>query len=112
MLAPPQTPDELGRLGPYRVLRMLGAGGMGARFAAHDPQLNRLIALKVMLPALALDAIARERFLDEARAVAALHHDHIVPIFQVGQEGSTPFFAMPLLKGESLVERLHHQGKL
>ena len=52
-LAPAQNPDEIGRLGPYRVLKVLGAGGMGVVFRAEDPHLKRLVALKAMLPAMA-----------------------------------------------------------
>lgn len=69
-LAPAQAADELGRLGSYRVLKLLGAGGMGAVFQAEDPQLQRLVALKVMLPALAASESARKRFLREARAAS------------------------------------------
>src|SRR5690348_6411084 len=75
-LAPPQAPDELGRLGPYRVLRQLGQGGMGVVFQAEDPQLRRPVALKVMRPDFALRDDARARFLREARAAAALRHDN------------------------------------
>ena len=55
-LAPAQQPDEIGRLGGYRVLKELGRGGMGAVFQAEDPKLKRLVALKVMLPRLSADA--------------------------------------------------------
>src|SRR5262245_15698987 len=64
-LAPAQAPDEIGRLGPYRVLQVLGAGGMGVVYKAEDPQLQRPVALKAMLPALAASASARQRFLRE-----------------------------------------------
>jgi hypothetical protein len=111
LLAHPQAPGELGRLGPYRVLGLLGAGGMGAVFEAEDPALGRRIALKVMLPSQADSARSRQRFLDEARAAAALLHDHVVPIYQVGEDRGVPFFAMPLLQGESLDARLRH-GRL
>ena len=67
-LAPPQGADELGRLGPYRVLKMLGHGGMGVVFLAEDPHLKRPVALKAMLPEVAKKATARERFLREARS--------------------------------------------
>jgi WD40 repeat protein len=108
-LAPPQGPGELGRLGPYRVLRVLGHGGMGVVFQAEDPQLGRLLALKVMLPALATSDSARQRFLREARAAAAVEHDHIVPIYQVGEDRGVPFIAMPFLRGEPLDARLQHE---
>src|SRR5262249_41444685 len=89
-LAPAQAPDEVGRLGGYRVLRVLGQGGMGVVFQAEDVQLQRHVALKVMLPALAASESARARFLREARAAAAVKHDHIVTIHQVGQDRGVP----------------------
>src|SRR5262249_9327437 len=108
-LAPPQAPDELGRLGPYRVQQVLGAGGMGVVFRAEDPQLARQVALKAMLPILAASSSARQRFLREARATAAIKHDHIVTIYQVGEDRGVPFLAMELLEGESLDMRLHRE---
>jgi formylglycine-generating enzyme required for sulfatase activity len=111
-LAPSQQPDELGRLGPYRVLEVLGAGGMGVVFRADDPQLRREIALKAMLPALAASASARQRFLREAQAAAAIKHDHIVTIHQVGEDRGAPFLAMEFLEGEPLEDRLQRAGKL
>ncbi len=60
----------MGRLGPYRVLRVLGAGGMGVVFEAEDPKLQRRVALKVMRPSGAQQDVFRERFLREARAAA------------------------------------------
>jgi Leucine-rich repeat (LRR) protein len=105
-LAPPQQADEIGRLGPYRVLKVLGQGGMGVVFLAQDPQLRRLVALKAMLPEFAVEPTARRRFLREARAAAGLKHDHIVAIHHVGEERGAPFFVMELLEGESLLQRL------
>jgi serine/threonine protein kinase len=111
-LAPAQAPDELGRLGPYRILKILGHGGMGVVFEAEDPQLRRKVALKAMLPALAASETARQRFLREAQAAAAVEHDHIVPIHLVGEDRGVPFIAMPFLKGESLEQRLARQARL
>ena len=108
-LAPPQGPGEIGRLGPYRVLKILGAGGMGVVYRAEDPQLQRMVALKVMLPSLAASASARERFLREARAAAKVEHDHVVAIYQVGEDRGVPYLAMPLLRGESLDDRLKRE---
>jgi WD40 repeat protein/serine/threonine protein kinase len=105
-LAPPLAPDEIGRLGPYRVLKVLGAGGMGVVFLGEDPQLQRPVALKAMLPSLAASGSAKQRFLREARAAAAIKHDHIVAIYQVGQDRGAPYLAMELLEGEPLDERL------
>ncbi len=111
-LAPPQQPDEIGRMGNYRVLDVLGIGGMGVVFRAEDPKLKRLVALKVMKPAIAASRSAKDRFLREAEATAAIEHDHIVTIFQVGEDRGVPFFAMRYLRGESLRMRLDREKKL
>jgi serine/threonine protein kinase len=111
-LLPPQEPDELGRLGPYRILKVLGEGGMGVVYHAEDPQLGRAIALKVMKPSAAAADAARKRFLREARATAALEHDYIVTIYQVGQDRGIPFLTMQLLQGETLDERLRAKRRL
>ena len=111
-LAPAQQTDELGRLGIYRILQKLGVGGMGMVFLAEDTLLHRKVALKTMLPRIAANAQARERFLREARAAAAIEHEHIVAIYQVGEDNGVPFLAMPLLKGEPLDARLKRQGVL
>jgi serine/threonine protein kinase/HEAT repeat protein len=112
ILSPPETAEELGRLGPYRVLKILGHGGMGVVFGAEDVLLQRPVALKTMLPSLVTNTTARERFLREARATAAIRHDHIVAIYQVGEHRNIPYLAMEFLEGESLDERLRRQGKL
>jgi serine/threonine protein kinase len=111
-LAPPQGPGELGRLGGYRVLRVLGAGGMGIVLHAEDLQLGRPAALKVLRPALAAGASARQRFLREAKASAAMRHDNVVTIYQVGEDRGVPFLAMELLEGETLEDRLQREGRL
>jgi serine/threonine protein kinase len=111
-LAPAQAPDELGRLGPYRVLDVLGAGGMGVVFRAEDPALQRAVALKAMLPSLASSGTAKQRFLREARAAAALKHDNVVTIFQVGEDRGAPYLAMEFLEGEPLDARIKREGRL
>jgi formylglycine-generating enzyme required for sulfatase activity len=111
-LAPAEQPDEIGRLGGYRVLKVLGSGGMGVVFQAEDPQLRRLVALKAMLPGLATSGTAKERFFREARSAAALKHPHIVTIHQVGEDRGAPFLAMEFLEGEPLDARLKRQKKL
>jgi hypothetical protein len=111
-LAPPQEADEIGRLGPYRVLRLLGGGGMGVVFLAEDTQLRRRVALKVMRPALAGSDTQQQRFLREARAMAAVKHDHVATIYAVGQDAGVVFLAMELLEGETLEDRLRREGKL
>ncbi len=111
-LAPAVEPDELGRLGGYRVLRVVGAGGMGVVFEAEDPQLRRRVALKAMKPALAASESARKRFLREGQTAAAIMHDHIITIYQVGEDRGIPFLAMQLLEGETLEDRLKREGRL
>src|SRR5262245_4323473 len=105
MLAPPHFPDELGRLGGYRVLGVIGAGGMGIVLRAEDSLLRRPVALKLMRPSLRLQPPSRERFLREAQAIAGVDHEHLVRIYAVGEERGLSFFAMELLHGESLSDR-------
>ena len=111
-LLPPEEPDEIGRLGGYRVLEVLGVGGMGVVFLAEDPRLKRPVALKAMKPAVAASNSAKERFLKEAEATAAIEHDHIVTIYQVGEDRGIPFIAMRYLRGESLQARLDREHRL
>jgi hypothetical protein len=111
-LSPPQAPDEIGRLGRYRVLRELGAGGMGVVFEAEDTRLERRVALKVMRVEAAAHTEGRARFLREAKAAASLDHEHIVAVFDMGEENGAPFLVLPLLKGESLEDRLRRERPL
>ena len=111
-LSPPQAADEMGRLSGYRVLKLLGEGGMGLVFEAEDLRLERRVALKVMKPEIAAKEQHRARFVREARTAAKVEHDHICPIYQVGEENGVPFIAMPFLKGEPLDVRLKRQKPL
>jgi len=111
-LAQPQQPDELGRLGPYRILRVLGEGDLGVVFQAEDPVLGLLVALKVMKPCRAVPDEARLRFLQEARAAGSMQHEHLVSVYQVGEERDMPYVAMQLLQGEPLDVRLKREGRL
>jgi tRNA A-37 threonylcarbamoyl transferase component Bud32 len=108
-LAAPQQPDELGRLARYRVLQSIGVGGMGMVFLAEDTKLQRQVALKIIKPELLERQDLHERFLTEARAIAAVEHDNIVVIYEAGDAGSVPYLVMPLLRGESLEDRLKRQ---
>jgi serine/threonine protein kinase/regulation of enolase protein 1 (concanavalin A-like superfamily) len=105
-LSSPRAAGELGRLAHYRVLRLLGEGGMGMVFLAEDTLLSRPVALKVIRPEIADTPGIAQRFMREARTTAAIKHDHIVTIYQVGQENGVPFLAMEYLKGMSLDEWL------
>ncbi len=102
----PRQPDEIGSLGPYRVLLQLGAGGMGVVYLADDPRLKRQVALKVIRPELLARGDLRERFLREAQTIAHVEHENIVAIHDVGEHRGVPYLVMPLLRGESLEERL------
>jgi urea transport system substrate-binding protein len=108
----PLAAGELGWLAQYRVIRVLGMGGMGMVLEAEDTHLQRPVALKVIRPELAGDASLRQRFLREARAMAAIHNDHLVTIYQVGQHRDTPFLSMQYLQGETLESRLKRQPRL
>ena len=88
-------------LGPYRIAGLLGAGGMGQVYRAHDSRLHRSVAIKVMFPG--QDA---RRFATEARAVAALSHPNVVPIFDVGHDSGVDYLVEELVDGESLRELL------
>jgi serine/threonine protein kinase len=109
-LAPPESPEEMGRLGNYRIRRILGIGAMGIVFEAQDIHLKRLVALKVMKPSLAAQADFHRRFLREAQLAATIDHEHIVTIYHVGEDRGVPFLAMKLLQGESLEARLGRCG--
>ena len=101
-LDPPTRDGDLGTLGHYRVIAQLGKGGMGYVFRAEDIKLERSVALKVMNRKIAATPHSRARFISEARAMAAVHHDNVATIFEVGEKNKTPFMAMEMLKGSTL----------
>ncbi len=101
-LEPAIEAEDLGQLGHYRILSELGRGGMGFVFRARDVKLERTVALKVMNQKIASVPNSRQRFLTEARSMAAVHHDNVVTIFEVGESQGTPFMAMEILAGQTL----------
>ncbi len=111
-LRPAEAPDELARLDGFRLLKLLGHGGMGAVFLAEDIRLKRRVAVKLLRPEFADRQAATERFLREAQAVAAVRHENVVAIYQVGQDQGVPFLAQELLEGETLDNRLKREGAL
>jgi serine/threonine protein kinase/WD40 repeat protein len=94
--------DPTGRLGDYRILREVGRGGMGVVYEAEQVSLGRRVALKVLPFAAALEPKQLQRFRNEALAAAHLHHPHIVPVFAVGCERGTHFYAMQFIDGRDL----------
>lgn len=97
----------------FRVLDVLGAGGMGVAYRAEDVRLGRKVALKFLLPQYSLDVTAKERFLHEARAASALDHPNVCTVYEVGRsEHGQLFLAMPVYAGETLKERLERAGPL
>jgi serine/threonine protein kinase/WD40 repeat protein len=108
--APPTVAGDVGTLGPYRVVKQLGAGGMGAVYLGIDTRLDRKLALKVMLPAFAADKEAKERFLREARSAAKVSHDNVVTVFEADERDGVPYIAMQFLQGYPLDEYLKNKG--
>src|SRR4051794_8430709 len=104
-LAPPQRPDSLGRVMHYEVLEVLGRGGFGTVFRAFDEVLQRVVAVKVLAPAMAATSPARKRFLREARSSAQIRHENVVRIYAV-EEQPLPYLVMEFIPGETLQQRL------
>src|ERR1700742_193450 len=91
------------RLGPYEILALIGAGGMGTVYRARDTRLERVVAIKVLPDGVAQSPQILERFQRQAAAAPALNHPNICPIYDVGSD--PPFIAMELLEGETLQRR-------
>ncbi|MBD8527952.1 serine/threonine-protein kinase [Pseudomarimonas arenosa] len=102
------------QLGHYEIVDELGRGGMGVVYKGFEPALNRYVAIKELSPSLAHDSNLVERFLREARSMAALNDPHIIQIYYIGTEEETgqPFFAMEFVEGDSLSGLLKREGKL
>jgi hypothetical protein len=111
-LSAPNHPEMLGRLGRYDIERVIGSGGMGIVLKAHDSELNRPIAIKVLASHLAHVGAARERFAREGRAAAAVVHEHVVAIYNVESDGAMPFLVMQYVPGRSLQTRVDEDGPL
>ena len=90
------------RLDDYRILREIGRGGMGVVYEAEQASMRRRVALKVLYPRITTSRRTVARFQREARAAGRLHHTNIVPVYELGREGGTWFFAMELVEGASL----------
>ena len=94
-------------LGPYTILAELGHGGMGVVYTAHDPRLDRQVAIKVLPPDLTRDETAKQRFLQEAQAASALDHPNICTIHEINETDDGQFYlVMAYYEGETLKERI------
>lgn len=102
----PEQPEDLGKLKHYRIIKRLGAGGMGVVFQAWDTMLQRDVAVKVISADSANDPVAQARFLREAKSAAGVRHENVVVIYEVGEENGLLFLVMERLKGKSLEEQL------
>jgi len=111
-LQPAVHPELLGRLGRYDVERLVGAGGFGIVFKAHDTELRRVVALKVLAPHLMSSGAARRRFARESQAAAAIVHSHVVPIYDVVSDPDVSYLVMQYVSGGSLQERVDKEGPL
>src|SRR5438128_1551873 len=95
-----RPPDHLG---PYQIVTLLGAGGMGEVYRGRDPRLKRDVAIKVLARAGA-DPVQQRRFTEEAQAASALNHPNILSVYDVGTHDGTPFIVSELVEGTSLRE--------
>ncbi|MGH8041828.1 MAG: protein kinase domain-containing protein [Rudaea sp.] len=100
------------QLGHYDIIAELGRGGMGVVYKGYETSLNRYVAIKVLADALAHDESVKERFLREARSMAALNDPHIISIYFIGDDAGQTYFVMEFVDGESLGSLLKREGKL
>lgn len=112
VLSPPTHPEMLGRLGRYEVECVIGCGGMGVVLRAYDRELQRPVAIKLILPRLSKNGTAKQRFAREARAAAAVLHPNVIGIHGIDETNGVPWFVMPLVAGPSLKELVDDKGPL
>src|SRR5712671_6137190 len=94
------------KLGPYEILAMLGAGGMGEVYRARDTRLDRTVAVKVLASHLSSSPELKQRMEREAKAISSLNHPHICHLYDIGSQDGTDYMVMEFLEGETLAERL------
>jgi serine/threonine protein kinase len=111
-LIPSEKPGSLGRLDHYEVLEVVGRGGMGVVLKGFDEKLHRVVAIKVLAAELAVSGTARQRFTREARAAAAVSHEHVVTIHAVEEDHRPPYLVMQFVDGVSLQAKLDREGPL
>jgi serine/threonine protein kinase/predicted esterase len=110
-LSPTDDPDSLGRIGSLEIRGVIGHGGAGIVYKAIDPALGRTVAVKLLNPASASDE-ARSRFSREARAMAAITHDNVLPVHAVSQHQELPYLVTEYVPGGTLAQRLADRGRL
>jgi serine/threonine protein kinase len=115
--APPRKPSRGGqrepmpaRIGPYEVTQELGRGAFGVVYKGHDPQLKRDVAIKVLNRNALHSSKAVERFLREAQVVAQMHHNHIVPVFELGEHEESHYIASRFVPGKTLSDLIPDEG--
>lgn len=111
-LEPSAVAGAIGRLGDIDILETIGRGGMGIVLKGNQPELKRLVAVKVMGPHLASSGAARKRFAREAQAAAAILHPNVMPILTVHSGGKLPYLVMPFIACDSLQQRIARSGPL
>ena len=111
-LAPSTEPGSIGRLDHYEILEVVGRGAMGIVLRARDAKLERIVAIKVLAPVLAITAPARQRFVREARAAAAISHDNVIAIHAVEDDSPQPYLVMQFIDGPTLQAKLERSGPL
>lgn len=111
-MGPTDDPNMLGRIGTYEICGVVGRGSTGIVLKSFEASLNRYVAIKVLLPTLSGNGAARRRFDREARAIAAVVNEHVVPIFAVDEHRGLPYFVMQYVSGASLQNRVERQGPL
>ncbi len=110
ILAPPQSPEEIGRLGAYAIFHVLGSGATGIVCLAQEVPSDRPVALKILRPHWANDPASRRRFLEEARAASSIDSEFTVAIHAVGEANGTAFIAQEYLGGQTLAARLEERS--
>jgi predicted ATPase/serine/threonine protein kinase len=105
-LAPARALASGTKLGPYEIIELLGAGGMGEVYRARDARLDRLVAIKILPAAFSADSNRLQRFAQEARSASALNHPNIITIYELGQDGPIHYIAMELVEGKTLRQLL------
>lgn len=112
LLEPCTTEGRLGKLGVYEIVEVIGRGGFGVVLKAYDTKLQRVVAIKLLAPYLAHNPSAVKRFLREARAAAAISHEHVVTVFAVEEATTPPYLVMKCIVGKSLQQKIDQNGPL